>query len=820
MQELPTGTVTFLFSDIEGSTRLLDELGDRYAELLAEHHRRMRAAFGPRGGVEVDTAGDAFFVAFERPADALAAAAAAQETLAEIDLRVRMGIHTGQPLLTETGYVGMDVHRAARIMSAGHGGQVLLSDETRALVDGDSRLTDLGLHRLKDLTEAQRLWQLGDGEFPPLKTLYQTNLPVQPTPLIGREAELAQVLGLLERSRLVTLTGPGGSGKTRLALQAAAELVDDFKDGVWWVSLAALREPELVEPTIAQVVGAKDGLAEHLRSKHALLLLDNFEQLLDAAPRIGALLAEAPGLRVLATSRERLALGAEQEYAVPTMVPVEAVALFTARARQLKPNFEPDKAVEKICLRLDGLPLAVELAAARIKVLRPEQILERLGHSLDLLTAGARDAPERQRTLRATIEWSYGLLDDAEKDLFVRLAVFAGSFDLDAAEAICEADLDTLAALVDKSLLRRTDEGRFFMLETIREYALEQLEEGGEAEDVQERHANYFLAFVEGLDPLFLGPEESRALERLDSEHDNLRGALRFTIDSGDVDSVLQLEGLPRFWRMQGHFGEGRRWLEEALARGGDAAALRAKGLRTLAVLAHDQGDASVAIQAAEEALSIFRTRGDVADIISGLNALGMAVGDRELQTAGRYFKEAEQLARDSADTYQLYWALSNLGNVALNEGAFDRAQPLIAESLELARKLELEYALANSLLNAGLASLHLSQYDRAAALYREGIEVARSGRDLLHVVYGCEGLGAALAGQAKWEPAVIVLAGAQRIGDAIGLELERLERQMHDHAIELAQSGLTKDQFDAAWAVGYAMTQDEVISHALAGLD
>jgi hypothetical protein len=411
MRPLPSGTVTFLFSDIEGSTRLLDDLGaEAYAAELAEHRRVMREAFAAHGGVEVDTQGDAFFAAFPDPEGALAAAAQAQAALTEGPIRVRMGVHSGEALLTDEGYVGIDVHRGARVMAAGHGGQVLVSQATYERLDGERDLTELGRHRLKDLTEPQPLYQLGDGDFPPLKTLYQTNLPVQPTPLVGREAELNDVLDLLAATRLVTLTGAGGSGKTRLPLQAAAELVDEFSDGVWWVSLSALRDPALVEPTIGETVGARDGLADHLRAKQTLLLLDNFEHLLEAGPGIATLLLEAPELRVLVTSRERLALAAEHEYPVPTLVVAEAVALFTARARQLKPAFEPDEHVEAICRRLDGLPLAVELAAVRVKILTPERILERLGQSLELLTGGARDAPQRQRTLRATIEWSYELL--------------------------------------------------------------------------------------------------------------------------------------------------------------------------------------------------------------------------------------------------------------------------------------------------------------------------------------------------------------------------------------------------------------------------
>jgi predicted ATPase/class 3 adenylate cyclase len=567
VRQLPTGTVTFLFSDIEGSTRLLDDLGpEGYASVLAEHRRRMRRVFASHGGVEVDTQGDAFFVAFPAAPDALAAGAEAQRAMADLPVRVRIGLHSGQPLVTEEGYVGIDVHRAARVMSAGHGGQVLVSDATVEFLDADG-LIDLGLHRLKDLTEPQRLWQLGGGEFPPLKTLYQTNLPVQPTPLVGREAELARVLELLEGARLVTLTGAGGSGKTRLALQAAAELTDQFRDGVWWISLAALRDPKLVAPTIAQTVGAKDGLADYLRGKTALLLVDNFEQVLDAAAVISSLLAEAADVRVLATSRERLGLAAEQEYPVPTLVPGEAVALFTARARQLTPGFAPSDAVVEICQRLDGLPLAIELAAARVKVLRPAEILERLDRSLLALTGGPRDAPERQRTLRATIEWSYNLLEEAERELFARMSVFAGSFDLDGVAAVCQADLDLVAALVEKSLLRRTEEGRFFMLETIREYAAERLETTGEADDLHRRHAAWVLALVERADLRIRGSDQASWLDRLEREMDNIRAALAWSLDGLEPDIGLRLcATLGLFAFQRDYFAEVRQMARQGAA--------------------------------------------------------------------------------------------------------------------------------------------------------------------------------------------------------------------------------------------------------------
>ena len=475
MRELPNGTVTLFFTDIEGSTRLLIELGDRYAEVLAHHRRLMREAFATHGGVEVDTQGDAFFVVFARPQDAVAAAADAQRAHAGRPIRVRIGIHTGTPTLTEEGYAGLDVHRAARVMAAGHGGQVLVSQTTCDLLDGTFGMRDLGEHRLKDLTAPQRLYQLLiEGlpvAFPALKTLEgrPTNLPVQPSPLIGREGELAEVCFLLRRNdvRLLTLTGPGGSGKTRLALQAAAELLDEHEGGTFFVGLAPVTEPELVVPTIAQTLGLREWpgrtisetLRDYLERKTVLLLLDNLEQVVDAASAIGDLLASCPKLSILATSREPLRLAAEREYPVDPLSSDDAVALFTERARTAKPHFdltpENEAVVREICGRLDDLPLAIELAASRVKLLPLQALRDRLNERLSLLTGGARDAPERQRTLRAAIDWSFRLLAEDEQALFARLGVFPGSFSLEAAEAITGGDLEGTASLLDKSLLRQ-----------------------------------------------------------------------------------------------------------------------------------------------------------------------------------------------------------------------------------------------------------------------------------------------------------------------------------------------------------------------------
>jgi len=570
MCALPSGTVTFLFTDIEGSTRLLRDLGpERYAEALVEHRGLLRSACAGHGGTEVDTQGDAFFYVFTRASDAASAALEAQAALSGVPIRVRMGLHTGEPLVIEDGYVGVDVHRAARIAACGRGGQILCSQTICDLLEG-FQLRDLGEHRLKDLTRPERIFQLGDGEFPPPKSLNQTNLPIAASPLVGRQQELTELVELLRSDRrLVTVTGAGGSGKTRLALQAAAEVVDDFADGVFWVSFAALRDPELVVPAIAQTLGAKGELVEHVRAKEILLLLDNLEQLLDAAPALADLLAAAPNLKLLTTSRSPLRLEAEREFPLEPLAEGEAVSFFLAKALDAGQELVADETVSMICRRLDRLPLALELAAARVRLLDPSTLLRRLERVLPLLTGGLRDAPERQRTLRATIEWSYELLDEEVRRLFAALAVFAGSFSLEAAEEICGADLESVAALVDQSLLKPIDDGRFLMLETIREYALERLAAIGEEEQLRERHADAFTVLAEQAH-MERYQAEGEWLPRLKEEHDNLRAALDWAAER-DAERQLRLAGcLGWFWASQSHLIEGRLRLAQGLERSGD----------------------------------------------------------------------------------------------------------------------------------------------------------------------------------------------------------------------------------------------------------
>ncbi len=752
MPGLPTGTITLLFTDIEGSTRLLQQLGQSYSDVLSECQHLLRASFDRWHGHEVDTQEDAFLVAFVRATDALSAAVDAQRALAShawpegVTVRVRMGLHTGEPQLSAKGYVGLDVHRAARIMNAGHGGQVLLSQTTRDLVEHDLpegvRLRDLGAHRLKDLQQKSHLFQLVIAglpvDFPPLLTLdaHPNNLPIQPTPFIGREQEVEACEQLLRRAevRLLTLTGPGGIGKTRLALQVAADLGEVFPDGLYFVDLAPIRDPGFVVPAIAQAFDVKemaeqpllDLLQAFLRERRLLLLLDNFEQVISAAIQVAALLAACPQLKVLVTSRMVLHVQAEQEFAVPSLslpdlrhlpevmalAQYEALALFIQRAQAARPAFQLTnanaRAIVEICRHLDGLPLAIELAAARIKLLPPQALLARLTPRLTILTSGARDVPGRQQTLRHTIAWSYQLLDAEVQRLFRRLAVFAGGCTLQAIEAI-SATLDDeagrvfegVASLLDQSLLRQTEqdgeEPRFVMLETIREFGLEMLAESGEMEPIQQAHAAYYLSLAEEAWPELAGPRQAMWLERLEREHDNLRAAMQWLLGQQETaqgrEIALRLGGvLGRFWVVHGHISEGRTFLERALAvREGIEASVQAKALIFAAYLAFIQGD---------------------------------------YDRAEPLFQESLVLYRELEDQHGIAFALAMLGSVAWTKGHMATARTLTEEALATSRQVNDIERAANSLFILGLLSSSLGEYSRACALYEESVTVHRAAGD------------------------------------------------------------------------------------------
>ena len=759
MPKLPAGTVTLLFTDVEGSTRLLHEVGDRYAALLADHRRVVREVIASRGGFEVDTAGDSFFVAFPDAGDAVTAAAEIQEKLARGPIKLRMGLHTGEPTPTEEGYVGIDVHRAARIAAAGHGGQVLLSAATQRLVD--QQVADLGLHRLKDLVAPERIFQLGDGEFGPIKSLDQTNLPIQPTAFLGRASEVAEILGLLARQdvRLLTLTGAGGSGKTRLAIQAASELVGSYPDGVWFVGLASVTDPQLVAATIALTIGVREQpgesllltLARHLRGKRMLLLIDNVEQLLpDAAAPLGELALSSPGVRLLVASREPLRVSAEREYPVDPLSMAEAVEFFVRRAQAVRPEFDLDDekraSIEAICTRLDRLPLAIELAAARVKLLAPDAVLARLERRLSLLVGGARDAPERHRTLRATIEWSHDLLSADERLLFARLAMFSGGCTLEAAERVCDAQIETLASLVDKSLLRAGDgieDLRYQMLETVREFALEQMDEGPDGEEIRRRHAEHFLALAEAASNELKGRDQQRWLQQLEREQDNLRGALGWLLERGDPADALRLSAaLWLFWYMHGHISEGRRWLASALDRAEDTQSeAMATALDGAGYLAGEQGDPAARglLEASLRCAREIDAPAHAAIAASHLSAFVLEDGGEPARALGQ---EAVALARAAHDRYTLAVALNNLGEVERYMGDPALATKLYQESYEIRREIGDASRIALSLSNLGEMALLANDLERARSLLSEGVALARELGDKRNECFGLDSLG------------------------------------------------------------------------------
>jgi predicted ATPase/class 3 adenylate cyclase len=861
MVEQPSGTVTLVFTDIEGSTRLLHELGqDAYLDALAAHRQILRNAFARHSGYEVDYEGDAFFYAFQSASEALAAVSETMAGLKEGPIRIRVGVHTCEPGLDPPKYVGMDVHLAARVMAAGHGGQVLLSQTTRDLVGEGVGVRDLGEHRLRDLLAPQRLYQLQvegvPSDFPALKTLGSrpTNLPVQPTPLIGREKELAEVRLLLSRDdvRLLTLTGVGGTGKTRLALQVAADLIEGFPNGVFFVSLASVSDVDLVLPTIAQSLGLReqrgetllDMLNEYLREKQLLLLLDNFEQILKAAPSVRSLLGSASGLRVLVTSRIPLHLSGERTYPVPplglpnpnrlpdlsTLRQVDAVSLFIARAEAAKPDFtltnDNAPAIAEICIRLDGLPLALELAAARIRVLPAQTLLARLGQRLRLLTGGAQDLEERQRTLSATIAWSYDLLSDQEKMLFARLGQFVGGCRIDAAEALCDPEdelgsdvLGGLASLAEKSLLSQTEdvdgEPRFSMLETIREYALERLQESGEAEQIRDRHAACFLRLAEGN----VGQVGEPPLPLLAAEQPNLRAALGWFAQRGDGESQLRLAvALARFWLSGGSGAEGLAQLEAALVAAPAApTGLRARAFLAAASIAMRTGDYERTVSAAREALEPFRASGDERGAAEALRltAGGLRLGGNPAGTTA-LLEESLALARKLGDPVLTSLALVVLGAFAQDEGDDLRAYELCAEGraiLKAQPTRELEEVVATA--QFGNVALGLGRHDEAEAAYQESLLLAWQLGAEATAYYPLLGLAALRVQTGKASQAAKLAGVIERIFEETGFTLEPWERDLRERTLAEVRARLTDAEFEAELACGRALDLDQVIQLA-----
>ena len=779
MPELPSGTVTFLFTDIEGSTRLLQALGDAYAKVRSDHAVIIRGAIAAGGGVEVDTAGDSFFAAFPTPQGAVKAAVMAQRGLQSHEwpggalVRVRMGVHTGEGVASGSHYVGMDVHRAARIGDAAHGGQVIVSAATRGLVEhslpAETTLRDLGEHRLKDIPHLEHLFDLVvaglPADYPPPRTLdaRPNNLPAQLTSFIGREEQIAEIRQLFDRTRLLTLTGPGGAGKTRLALHIAAETLTEYRDGSFFVDLASVTDPVLVPAVIARALGVPEApgvsivesLQTHLRERELLLLVDNFEQVAIGAPVLEQLLTAAPKVKALVTSRVVLSLKGEHVYAVPPLKPprhgqidladverFDAVRLFTERAQAAQPRFrlttQNAQAVAEITARLDGLPLAIELAAARTKVLSPEQLLARLQPSLTLLTSAARTVPERQRTLRGAISWSYDLLTEAERRLFTLLSVFRGGWTLAAAESIArpeELGLDTLgglSSLVDKSLIRADDpngQPRFSMLDTIREFAEEQLS-SGELEAVRQRHGYYFLEFAGAAEAHLTGADQGEWLAALEREHANLREALRWAVDTDQAQLAQKAAGaLWRFWHQHGHLAEGRRWLDEILAMpsGRQPTAARGKALTGAGGIAWWQIDHSAARAFYDEALAVERQVGEPARIAEALYNDAFAVGAAgDLQAANRLLEESLDLYRQVDDEQGMARALVMLVLPDAQAGKWDLVISRIEEAVSIWRHLGERLQLAFDLIWLAFAYGRAARWQSAHQAAVEALSIFR----------------------------------------------------------------------------------------------
>jgi predicted ATPase/class 3 adenylate cyclase len=908
----PTGTVTFLFTDIEGSTKLWERDSSVMQVALARHDEVLRSAIDANEGYVFKTVGDAFCTAFPTAPNALDAALSAQRALfaaewnASEPLRVRMAMHTGAAEERGGDYFGPPLNRVARLLSAAHGGQVLLSLPIQELVrdqlPSEVGLRDLGEKHLKDLFRPERVFQLLAPDlpstFPPLRTLdaHGNNLPVQPTPLVGREREVAEVCERLlsPEVRLLTLTGPGGTGKTRVGLQAAADLLENFGDGVFFVTLATLTDPGLVASTVTRALGVaesgekqpEDALREFVRDRELLLLMDNFEQVLEATLLLEELLAAAPRLKILATSRATLRLYGEHEFPVPPLdlpdpaypppperlTQYEAVRLFVERARAVKPDFsvtnENAPAVAEICVRLDGLPLAIELAAARIRLLPPRAMLARLGSRLKLLTGGARNLPERQRTLRGAIEWSYELLTPEERTLFARLAVFAGGRTLEAIETICdpEGELDTLdgvESLLEKSLLRQEEglggEPRFVMLETIHEYAREKLYESGEAEELSGLHAAYFLAFAEEAEPELEGPDQVSWMERLEADHDNFRAALSWLLEVGQAESALRIGGaLWRFWKSRGHLSEGRRWLSEGLAAGETApAGVRARALLVLGDLDVTQGDYPQGEEELEASLALCREAGDRRGEALALNLLGFIASERnDPERAEKLLEECLALGREAGTPIEIHNALNALAVVAALRNDHARASVLQEEGLGMARAAGDVRGIAVHTNNLGLRALARNDFERAEALLREARELFLKLGDLLNAsiadlnlgnlalarndldlaekqglkvildlqeraeVWGIDGaldvLGSVAASRGEIRRAARIWGGVAGYRDARDIPWPPDEREMIEPHIEAARTRLDRAAWEEEWERGRSMSLDQTVDYAL----
>ena len=894
----PTGTVTCLFTDIEGSTRLELELGTGpYRDVRERHRGLLRAAFAAREGYEQSTEGDSFFVLFRRAADAVAAAADGQRALVAeawpggVEVRVRMGLHTGEIETVGGDVIGYDINRTARIAGIAHGGQVLMSRATAALV-GDGlpagvTLLDLGMHRLKDLREPEHLSQLViddlQSTFPPLRSLDNrpNNLPTQLTTFVGREREVGEALALLRSSRLLSLTGPGGTGKTRLSLQVAAEAADDFPDGVWFVALDAVRDPALVVPTIARTLGlaenanrtSMDLLADEIGEQRVLFVLDNFEQVTDAGPDVAELLRRCANLRALVSTRIALRVSGEQEYPVPglpappdtsrlsemerlnlprelreldpeRLAQFEAVRLFIARATAIRPSFAVTNAnapaVAGIAGRLHGMPLAIELAAARIKLLTPDQILARLEHHLDLLSAGSRDLPERQQTLRGAIGWSYDLLDDGARRLVDRLSVFRGGFDLEMAERVCGpaeevgGDLvERIGELVDQSIVRldeTADEPRFGMLETIREYAAEMLAARAEGEMVADRHAAAMLELAQQAAPELAGASQRMWLDRLEREHDNMRAALDWSVAKPDPPLATRLAtALWRFWQQRGYLNEARTRFDRLEAEHWQVDPPdHARFDEAFGGVAYWQSDAPTAKRLYDDALRIWRDLGEKREIANALynrayadmidimeGRVARAVQGEDIPTP--LLDEALALYQELGDTGgegNILWALGSIHYFTAN--ATD-AESWYRRSLELHRTAGNRTMEAWSLHMLGLAILGQRRYLDGLEVIRHALRHFFEAGDVAGVTLVLDDLAIVAIGLGDEDRAGRLWGAARHLQQRTGTGLADYVQQNNAlFGVPTPKDELAPERLEALAAEGAAMSLDDVVAYAL----
>jgi predicted ATPase/class 3 adenylate cyclase len=766
---LPTGTVTLLFTDVEGSTAALHVLGTSYGESLALHRSLIRRAIAEHEGVEVDTQGDAFLAAFGSAERALRAARDAQRALAEarwpdgVALRVRMGVHTGEPELRDTGYVGLDVHRGARICAAAHGGQIVVSSVTRALAGdpADLAFADLGRHSLRDVGD-ERLFQLNGPEhaetFPPLRTSSATNLPVLRGPTIGRDDALAELAELLRSGvRLVTLVGPGGAGKSRLAIEAARGLVGERAHGVHLVRLASIDDPGLVLLEIARTFGIQDSrdvaaaLYDYLGDRELVLVLDNFEHVAAAAPVVAELVERCRGVLVLCTSRSPLRLSLERVFPVEPLDENAAVQLFVERARTADSRFrldeEDEPVLRELCVRLDGLPLAIEIAAARAGLLTVHDLASQM--EIWLSAEGAHDLPARQRTLAATLSWSYEILAPEHRSLHTRLAVFQGRFTPQAALVGFGASIEALEALVSAALLRRADSGRrtgLVMLRTVRELALEQLAPA-EFERARAERDRWLDDLVARAADELSGSDPGEWLAELDWWMPDLRASLEDARRAGDHERVIRMiSPLERFWRAHLHVDEVRRLLQSALeAAPPDDARTRARALWTLARLAAAQGEAASAEGPLQEALELYRSLGAEREISFTLTELAwMSLDTGDLDLAERRAREALDNARAADDERAASSALNALAFLATERDDPSHARALALESLEIRRRIGDRLLIADAALTAGTAALADGDVAGAELVLQECLELARAIGDGLHEGGALCGLGEA----------------------------------------------------------------------------